>query len=61
MLPFSIKIYFSLFTGCKDWLNFPIVFNKFEAKNQLIKIETNQMPSYIKNNLEKFKEWIDHG
>ena len=35
--------------------------NKFEAKNQLIKIETNQMPSYIKNNLEKFKEWIDHG
>ena len=35
--------------------------NKFEAKNQLIKIETNQMPSYIKNNLEKFEEWIDHG
>ena len=34
--------------------------NKFEAKNQLIKIETNQMPSYIQNNLEKFKEWIDN-
>ncbi len=33
---------------------------KFEAKNQLIKIHTNHMPLYIQNNLEKFKEWIDN-
>ena len=34
--------------------------NKFEAKNQLIKIDINQMPSYIQNNIEKFREWIDY-
>ena len=34
--------------------------NKFEAKNQLIKIDINQMPSYIQNNIEKFREWIDN-
>ena len=34
--------------------------NKFEARNKLIKVDTNQMPSYIQNNLEKFKEWIDN-
>ncbi len=34
--------------------------NKFEAKNQLNKIDRNQMPSYIQNNLEKYKEWIDN-
>ena len=34
--------------------------NKFEAKNQLIKIDINQMPSYIQDNIEKFREWIDN-
>lgn len=34
--------------------------NKFEAKNQLIKIDIDQMPSYIQNNIEKFREWIDN-
>lgn len=34
--------------------------NKFEAENRLIKIDTNQMPLYIQNNLEKFKDWIDN-
>ena len=34
--------------------------NKFEAENQLIRIETDLMPSYIVDNLEKYKEWIDN-
>ena len=34
--------------------------NKFEGKSQLIKIDNDQMPDYILNNLEKFKDWIDN-
>ena len=34
--------------------------NKFEAENQLIRIKTDLMPSYIVDNLEKYKEWIDN-
>ena len=34
--------------------------NKFDSKNQLIKVDNNQLPSYILNNLEKFEEWIDN-
>ena len=34
--------------------------DKFSSKNQLIKVDNNQLPSYIINNLEKFKEWIDN-
>ena len=33
--------------------------NKFE-NNEKINIDRNQMPSYIQNNLEKYKEWIDN-
>ena len=34
--------------------------NKFEAENQLIRIKTDLMPSYLVDNLEKYKEWIDN-
>jgi beta-1,4-mannosyl-glycoprotein beta-1,4-N-acetylglucosaminyltransferase len=34
--------------------------NKFEAENQLVRIKTDLMPSYLVDNLEKYKEWIDN-
>ena len=33
--------------------------NKFGGKNQLIKVDNKQLPSYIFKNLEKFTNWID--
>ena len=33
--------------------------NKFSGKNQLIKVDNKQLPSYIFKNLEKFINWID--
>ena len=33
--------------------------NKFNAKNELIKIDKNQLPSYIFENLDKFSDWIE--
>lgn len=33
--------------------------NKFGGKNQLIKVDNKQLPSYIFKNLEKFINWID--
>ncbi len=33
--------------------------NKFLAKNELITIDNNELPKYIRDNLNKFKEWID--
>ena len=34
--------------------------NKFNAKNKLIKVDNNQLPSYILENLKKFNEWIEN-
>lgn len=33
--------------------------NKFFSNNQLIKVDINLMPNYIKKNLEKFNDWIE--
>jgi len=33
--------------------------NKFDARNELIKVENKQLPSYIFDNLDKFNNWID--
>ena len=33
--------------------------NKFFSNNQLIKVDINLMPNYIKKNLEKFNAWIE--
>ena len=33
--------------------------NKFNAKNELIKIDKNHLPSYIFENLDKFSDWIE--
>ena len=32
--------------------------NKFFSNNQLIKVDINLMPNYIKKNLKKFNDWI---
>ena len=34
--------------------------NKFDTKNQLIKVDKDQLPSYILNNLKKFEDWIEN-
>ena len=34
--------------------------NKFEAKNKLVKIKKDELPSYIFDNLDKYSEWIDN-
>jgi len=33
--------------------------NKFFSNNQLIKVDINLMPNYIKKNTEKFNDWIE--
>ena len=33
--------------------------NKFKAQNTLTKIDNLEMPNYVKNNLNKFDEWIE--
>ena len=33
--------------------------NKFNSKNELIKIENNKLPSYIFDNIDKFNDWIE--
>ena len=33
--------------------------NKFFSNNQLIKVDINLLPNYIKKNLEKFNDWIE--
>ena len=33
--------------------------NKFDAKNNLVKIDIKELPKYINNNLNKFKTWIE--
>ena len=32
---------------------------KFNPKNKLIKVSRNEMPKYINDNINKFKDWID--
>ena len=32
---------------------------KFKPKNKLIKVSKNEMPKYINDNIDKFKDWID--
>ncbi len=34
--------------------------NKFEAKNELIRIKKDKLPSYIFDNLDKYSDWIDN-
>jgi beta-1,4-mannosyl-glycoprotein beta-1,4-N-acetylglucosaminyltransferase len=33
--------------------------NKFDAKNDLVKIDINKLPKYIIDNLDKFESWIE--
>ena len=33
--------------------------NKFFSNNQLIKVDINLMPNYIRKNIEKFNDWIE--
>jgi len=33
--------------------------NKFDAKNDLVKIDINELPKYISDNLDKFETWIE--
>ena len=33
--------------------------NKFDAKNDLVKIDINELPKYIIDNLDKFETWIE--
>ena len=33
--------------------------SKFNAKNELIKIDNNLLPSYILENMDKFEDWIE--
>ena len=33
--------------------------NKFDAKNDLVKIDINKLPKYIIDNLDKFETWIE--
>ena len=33
--------------------------NKFDAKNDLVKIDINELPKYIIDNLDKFEKWIE--
>ncbi|MDA9615908.1 hypothetical protein N9S20_00910 [Candidatus Pelagibacter sp.] len=33
--------------------------NKFDGKNKLVKVNINQLPSYISKNKDKFKDWIE--
>ena len=33
--------------------------NKFDARNELVKIQNNQLPKYILDNLDKYNNWIE--
>ena len=33
--------------------------NKFDLSDRLISADINELPSYVQNNLEKYKKWID--
>ena len=33
--------------------------NKFDAKNDLVKIDIKELPKYINDNLNKFETWIE--
>ena len=33
--------------------------NKFDSQNKLLKINSDQLPKYIFDNLDKFNNWID--
>ena len=33
--------------------------NKFKAKNELVKVQDNQLPRYIVDNLDKYNNWIE--
>ena len=32
--------------------------NKYDSSQNLIEADINEMPSYIVNNIEKYKDWI---
>ena len=33
--------------------------NKFDLSDKLISAEISELPSYVQNNLEKYKKWLD--
>ena len=33
--------------------------SKFDSGQKLVVLEINQLPNYIENNLDKYKQWLD--